>query len=79
MEVSNFNILDPLLVVLLKKASPLQLPLQRVHKKSGGSRSDTHTHLPRQYWGSHVGVGMIAVAAVGLNRGGRGAVGGQRS
>ena len=36
-EVSNFKILDPLLVVLLKKASPL--PLQRVHKKSGGGRS----------------------------------------
>ena len=38
-EVSNFNILDPLLRVLLKKAGQLQLPLQRAHKKSRGDRS----------------------------------------
>ena len=39
-EVSNFDILDPLLRVLLKKASPLQLPLQRAHKNGRGGRSD---------------------------------------
>ena len=38
-EVSNFDILDPLLGALLKTAGRLQLPLQRAHKNSGGGRS----------------------------------------
>ena len=38
-EVSNFDILDPLLRALLKKTKALQLPLQIAHKNSGGGRS----------------------------------------